>query len=190
MAYLSHIIYYAEIITYPIVSFFAGIAKGLSYFFQRGTKSDLIRSQDIVHAMGEYEKKSSPLALRLFNFSKMVISDIMIPLRNVVSFTKDCGIEEILKRPGRLYTRIPVYEDEKHNIIGVLNVKDYFYANKINIRKPFFVNAQESCMALFSTMKTKREYMAVVRNNAHRVVGIVTLEDLIEELIGEIRDEK
>jgi CBS domain containing-hemolysin-like protein len=103
---------------------------------------------------------------------------------------KGSEIETISKRHKRLYTRIPVYQEKRSNIVGIFNIKDYFYTNKIELRKPFFVSANDRCMLIFMAMKQKGEHMAIVRNDKKSILGIVTLEDLIEELVGEIRDEK
>ena len=190
MIFLSGVIYYTEIITYPIVHFYANLSKGIAYLFKSKNKTDLIRRLDIVYAMSEYEKKSSMLASRIFNFSRRAVAEVMIPLNAVFSCKKDSEIETVSRRKERIYTRIPVYKDIPNNIIGIFNIKDYFYTNKVILRKPFFVNVNERCMSIFSIMKQKGEHMAIVQDDKNRVLGIVTLEDLIEELIGEIRDEK
>ena len=83
-----------------------------------------------------------------------------------------------------------MYENSPENIIGVFNIKDYFYTKKIVLREPFFVNAHDRCMNVFSIMKQKGEHLAIVRDKDEQIIGIVTLEDLIEELVGEIRDER
>lgn len=190
MVFFSGIIHYVGIISYPVVYFFAVLSKGISYILQGETKTDSIRRLDIVYAMSEYEKKSSRFASRLFDFSRMIVAEVMIPLDAVFSCKKGSEIEIISKRKERIYTRIPVYKKRSNNIIGFFNIKDYFYTNKVILRKPFFVNVNERCMSIFSIMKQQGEHMAIVRDNNDCVLGIVTLEDLIEELVGEIRDEK
>jgi putative hemolysin len=113
----------------------------------------------------------------------------MIPLDAVFMCEKGSELDALSRTQKRLYTRIPVFAGKHDNIIGVFNIKDYFYTGTIEPRKPFFVNARDRCMTIFSMMKQKGEHMAVVQRDS-RVVGIVTLEDLIEELVGEIRDER
>ena len=190
MMSLSGVIYYTKIITYPVVYLYANISKAIARIFKSDTETDSISRSDIIHAMGEYEKESSRLAARLFNFSKRVVSEVMIPLNAVFSCKKGYELEALSNKHKRIYTRIPVYIKRLDDIIGVFNIKDYFYTDKIILRKPFFINANERCMSIFSTMKQKGEHMAIVRDDNNRVLGIVTLEDLIEELVGEIRDER
>jgi putative hemolysin len=190
MMLFSSLIYYVEVITYPIVHLFATLSKSIAHFFRGDTKAALIRRLDIVYAMSEYEETSSRFASRLFNFSRRIVAEVMIPLDTAFLCKKGSEIETIEQREGRIYTRIPVYKEHHDNIVGYFNIKDYFYTNKVTLRKPFFVQSDERCMSIFLTMKQKGEHIAIVRDKTNHTVGIVTLEDLIEELVGEIRDEK
>jgi putative hemolysin len=190
MMSLTGIIFYTKIITFPVVYIYANISKAIANLFKIKTETDSLRRSDIIHAMSEYEEESSRLAARLFNFSKRVVSEVMIPLNAVFSCKRSFELEAISDQHKRIYTRIPVYKKRPDDIIGVFNIKDYFYSSKITLRKPFFVNANERCMSIFSTMKQKGEHMAIVRDDDNNILGIITLEDLIEELVGEIRDEK
>ncbi len=188
MSFLSNIIYYIEVTTYPIVSLYAQLSRTLAYLFRSATGGDAIRRLDIVYAMSEYEEKTSRRAALLFNFSRRSVEEVMIPLDAVFMCEKGSELNALSKKQKRLYTRIPVFEGKRNNIIGVFNIKDYFYTGTIQLRKPLFVNARDRCMTIFSIMKQKGEHMAIVHGDGH-VTGIVTLEDLIEELVGEIRDE-
>ncbi|MGD8979087.1 MAG: CNNM domain-containing protein [candidate division WOR-3 bacterium] len=190
MSVLSNVIYYIEIFMYPVVWLYASIAKLLAMLFRSGSKPHAIQRLDIVHAMGEYEERASRLASRLFNFSKRRVGEVMIPLNSAFVTEKAHELETIRRSGGRIYTRIPVYEVRKDNIIGVFNIKDYLYSETITLRDPFFVKMDERCMTFFLIMKQKGEHMAIVTDKEERQVGIVTLEDLIEELVGEIRDER
>ncbi|UCG92040.1 MAG: DUF21 domain-containing protein [candidate division WOR-3 bacterium] len=190
MVFLSSAIYYVEIITYPIVFFYAQLSKRIARLFKSGTETDLMRRLDIVYAMSEYEKEASTLASRLFNFSRRIVTEVMIPLNAAFLCRKGSELETITTSTKRIYTRIPVYEERYDNIIGIFNIKDYFYTDKVVLRKPFFIHAHERCMSIFLVMKQRGEHMAIVRDEKNQTLGIVTLEDLIEELVGEIRDEK
>lgn len=190
MSTLSNAIYYIEIFTYPVVWLYANAAKYLAALFRSRTKPDAIQRLDIVHAMGEYEERASRLASRLFNFSKRRVGEVMIPLNAAFVCEKGHELETIAKSNGRIYTRIPVYAGRKNNIVGIFNIKDYLYSEQITLRDPFFVKTDERCMTFFLIMKQKGEHLAIVTDQDNRHVGIVTLEDLIEELVGEIRDER
>lgn len=189
MAALSGIIYYIGIATYPVVWFYAIAARYIARLFGGESKPSPVHRLDIVYAMSEYEKRGSRLASRLFNFSRRKVGEVMIPLDAAFMCARGSEIETIAGAASRIYTRIPVYAGARSNIIGVFNIKDYLYSGKITLRDPFFVSAEERCMAIFLTMKQKGEHMAIVKDNG-RNIGIVTLEDLIEELVGEIRDER
>lgn len=190
MRLLSRLIHIIEIITYPLVNIYALAAKILSKALTRGMRSDSIKRLDIIYAMSEYQVKASQLAARLFNFSKRQVAEVMIPLDRV--FMCEHGKEKDALQPknGRIYTRIPVYKNDRWHIIGIFNIKDYFYKEKVTIRKALYIHAHERCMTIFMSMKQQGQHMAIIRNGEKRAIGIVTLEDLIEELVGEIRDEK
>jgi CBS domain containing-hemolysin-like protein len=189
MSTLSNIIYYIEIVTYPVVWAYASIAKQVALVFKSSAKTQVIHQLDIVHAMNEYEEEASKLTSRLFNFSKRTVGDVMIPLSSAFMCAKDKELDTINKTRGRIYTRIPVYERTRDKIIGIFNIKDYLYSRQIVLREPFLVKTDERCMTIFLTMKQEGEHMAIVTDRGQQV-GIVTLEDLIEELVGEIRDER
>ncbi len=190
MNILAPIIYYIEIALYPIVYVYAGITNLLSLLFIRQRGSVPIRRLDIVYAMSEYEKEASTLASRLFDFSRRKVSEIMIPINAVFVCKLGSELDSLKKAGKRIYTRIPVYKGRKSNIIGIFNIKDYFYTKKVKLRKPFFITGEERCMIIFQIMKEQGEHLAVIRNQKGQAIGIVTLEDLFEELVGEIRDEK
>jgi putative hemolysin len=190
MRILGRIIYIIEIIMYPLVSLYAWVAKGLARLSTHGASSDSIQRLDIVYAMSEYQVKASQLAARLFDFSKRQVVEVMIPLDRV--FMCQRGMEEtaIIKGNGRIFTRIPVYESARDRIVGIFNIKDYFYKEKVILRKPLYADAHDRCMTIFMNMKQKGQHLAIIRNDQKKVIGIITLEDLIEELVGEIRDER
>jgi putative hemolysin len=190
MTAFSNIIYYIELFAYPVVWLYAFIAKYIALIFKGTTEPHTLQRLDIVHAMGEYELEASKLASRLFNFSRRRVGEVMIPLNAAFLCKKGHELETIAAEGGRIYTRIPVYEGSRDNIIGVFNIKEYLYYEQIKLRDPLFVRRDERCMPFFLLMKQRGEHLAIVTDEADRQVGIVALEDLIEELVGEIRDER
>lgn len=189
MAALSSIIHYIGIATYPVVWFYAVAAKYIARLFPGRNKVSPVHRLDIVYAMSEYEKRGSRLASRLFNFSRRRVGEVMIPLDAAFMCARGRELETIAAGRPRIYTRIPVYDGVRSNVIGVFNIKDFLYTGETTLRAPFFVRAEERCMAIFLMMKQRGEHMAIVTENGCNT-GIVTLEDLIEELVGEIRDER
>jgi len=185
--YLSKPIDIIAKVVYPFVYLFSLIASGIARIFQE-KPTNIIRRSDIVYAMSEYEKEASRLGSRLFEFSKRKVVDVMIPSDRVFLCAKGAELDTIKKRKGMIYTRIPVYSDNPENIVGIFNIKDYFYTKEVKLRPPYTVDKEKRCSAIFLTMKEKGEHMAIVCEQ-NRPIGIVTLEDLIEELVGEIKDE-
>jgi len=108
----------------------------------------------------------------------------MIPIDKVVSVTDLLDLNKILG--DQIYSRIPVIKDGK--ITGLINVKEYIYTGRIEMREPLIVDSDTKILMLLRIMKDSGEQLAVVVDSG-KPLGIVTLEDLIEELIGEIEEE-
>jgi CBS domain containing-hemolysin-like protein len=90
----------------------------------------------------------------------------------------------------QVFTTIPVYEEVRSNVIGVINTKDYYYEGTIRINPAFFVNVNERCMHIFLIMQEKKEHLGIVRDDNNHAVGLISMNDLVEELVGEIREER
>ncbi|MEG1704100.1 MAG: hemolysin family protein [Niameybacter sp.] len=136
----------------------------------------------------------------VFEFNDRTVKEIMTPRKDTFIINVENDIEEILDRIMKLnYSRIPVYEQNIDNIIGVLYVKDLLVEARkvgfhaISIRKilhePYFVPESKKTNALFKNFKEKKNHMAILINEYGGFSGIVTMEDLIEEVMGEIHDE-
>jgi CBS domain containing-hemolysin-like protein len=186
MRALSGPVWVIEAVVGPVVYLFSKFAKAAALVFRSRTGADVIRSTDIVYALSEYEKESSLIASRLFNFSKRIVAEVMIPLQAVHVSQKGRELEALTWKVARL----PVYDEENRSIVGIFNCKDYLYTGKVKLRLPYYVRNSDRCLPVFLAMKEKAEHLAIVRDDNRAPLGIVTLEDLIEELVGEIRDEK
>jgi putative hemolysin len=117
--------------------------------------------------------------------------DVMTPLDRVEAVPEGITYAELraLIRQNR-FTRYPVFRGARQNIVGVQNVRDLLEMPRRIIRKPFFVSARSRAIEVMNLMRVQGEHMAFVRDDAEQVLGIVTLEDLLEELVGEIRSEE
>ncbi len=135
--------------------------------------------------------------LILEELAKISVSDIMVPRSEVVLIDKDLSFNEILKivvEDG--HSRFPVYDGQIDNILGVLYVKDLlkflknksFSIDKV-LREPLFVPENKTAKDLLKEFRDKRIHFAIVVNEYGTFVGIVCLEDIIEEIVGEIEDE-
>ncbi len=137
----------------------------------------------------------------IFEFNNKTAEDIMTHRLEMVSMPVSTSLSEILRIVGsKKYTRIPVYENEIDNIVGILYVKDLInliddeklieeFSLKKYIRKPLFVQNNKRIDELFMELQKARTHFAIVIDEYGGTEGIITLEDLIEEIVGEIFDE-
>ncbi|MGB9720236.1 MAG: CNNM domain-containing protein [bacterium] len=186
----TRIIVFFKTVLLPIVALFAGISQGLANLFRMHSGNAIIRHQDIVFAISEYEKDTSLLAARLFDFSKRRVSESMVPISIALVCRNTEDFKEFCLESGRLFRYVPIMDSQKNEIVGVINTKDYFINDSVEIKPPFFIKENERCMEAFLKMKEKGEHIAVVQDGDGQVVGIITIYDLIEELVGAIREEK
>ena len=130
---------------------------------------------------------------RVFKFGDRKVKDAMVPMSNVFCLDDDISLKGVKASiTSRGFTRVPVIGDD-HMIMGIIYSKDLIMANEGDIpslmRKPFMVNEADDLTDVFRRMKTERIHLAVVRNKKGDHTGIITLEDLLEELVGELHDE-
>lgn len=137
------------------------------------------------------------IAKALFDFSKLVITDIMIPKERIVAFSDDISLSQIKKIVAKYrFSRYPIYQKNIDNIVAIVHIKDilmasqkrYFKLNKI-YRKPYFIASNEKAVNVLKTMRRSGEHLGIIKNEQNQTIGMITLEDLLEELIGEIRSE-
>lgn len=159
-----------------------------------------------IHSLIEQGKEEGlldhPLAMMIrsiIDFRDTKVREVMIPRTEIVAVSADATIEEIIQTIiGHGHTRLPVYKDHIDNIIGILNVKDLlrFWSTPIkeedilaNISKPFYIPETKNTYILLQELKQKRYHMAIVIDEYGGTSGLVTLEDLLEEIVGELSDE-
>jgi len=156
---------------------------------------------DISHEDGELKKMEKELIHNVFEFSDTNVFSVMTPLDKMFCLTENMDIETITRHvKDSHFSRIPVCKENINNITGVLYVKDLL---KIKIkkisgdikplpkicRKPFFIPETTKVDKLFYILKQKHTHIAICLNEQEKVSGLVTMEDLLEELFGEIYDE-
>lgn len=136
----------------------------------------------------------------IFEFDNKVAEEVMTPRTEVFAIDINTPIKEVMEElMEENYSRVPVYEEEIDNVIGILYMKDFMIeASKydfesVDIRKilrtPYFVPATKSIDELFKELQTSKNHMAILINEYGGFEGIVTIEDLIEEVMGKILDE-
>ena len=151
---------------------------------------------DVSHEDGVIESDERMMINNVFDFGDSRVRDIMTPRIDVTEVDINSKFEEIAEIFARdRFTRLPVYAEDTDNIVGVLNMKDVFLAQKDGfkvrelMREGFYTYELRKTSDLLMDMRKSSVTMAIVLNEYGASVGIVTIEDLIEEIVGEIRDE-
>ncbi|WDN89192.1 hypothetical protein BuS5_02160 [Desulfosarcina sp. BuS5] len=164
-------------------------------------EDDFLDMVNLSHEGGELKGVERDLIHNVFEFSDAHVFEVMTPLDKILSLSHDTEGDIIIRCvKNNPFSRIPVYEHSIDNITGVLYVKDLlrFDLKKIkgrrNIlqkisRRPLFVQETQKVDELFHTLKNRRKHMAICLNEHGHISGLVTMEDLLEELFGEIYDE-
>lgn len=190
------------LIFYPITWFFMK----LSSVFRKGerdntltlTEDELVVMIDEIEEEGTLEKTESDLIKSAITFDDTTLSEIYIPRVDIVAVNKDINMDElkdIFTHTG--FSRIPIYDGNIDRIIGVVNAKDFYRRVVINdnfnlidiIRQVKFFQESISIAEVLSMLQKTKVHMAVVMDSFGGTLGMVTLEDILEELVGEIWDE-
>lgn len=194
------------IVLTPVIFIVDSISKGLMMLLGVDPNASTLISEnelrtyvDVSHEGGAIETEEKEMIINVFDFGDAEAKDIMIPRVDMVTISKDATFEDVSAVfKEHMYTRLPVYEEEKDNIIGLINIKDFikldfdnphdFSVEKL-LRKPFYTLEHKMTSDLLQEMRRSHDNMSFVLNEYGSCVGMVTLEDLLEEIVGEIRDE-
>ena len=161
------------------------------------TEDELRAMVEVSHEDGVIEKEEKKMIVNVVDFGDTVAGDIMLPRVDMVMVSVESTYEEILKifREER-YTRIPVYEESPDNVIGILNVKDFLliedkenFSVKEHLREPLYTYEYKKTSSLMVDMRKTGANIVIVLDEYGTTVGLITLEDMLEEIVGEIRDE-
>jgi putative hemolysin len=135
---------------------------------------------------------------KIFDFSDAVVGSVMTPRKDIVSVDVASSLDDILEKALECgYSRIPVYKDNPDNIIGVMNMKDLLNLScnrdlivlQDIIYPATFVSSATKVTELLRDFQKGHTHLAAVRDEGGRIDGVITLEDLLEEIVGEIEDE-
>ena len=148
---------------------------------------------------GAIDVQEAEMISNIMEFDDKVASEIMTHRKNMVAFEVDTPLKEaaVSMANGR-FSRYPVYENEMDNIVGILHIKDVLKfllacpdGNDIRdvMRKPYFVPETQNISRLFREMKNKSQHMAVVIDEYGQTAGVLSMEDILEEIVGNILDE-
>lgn len=161
------------------------------------TEDELRVIMDVSHEEGVIESEERRMINNVFDFDDSCAKDIMVPRIDMQFIDVEATYEDVLSAiRTQMYTRMPVYEDTTDNVIGILNIKDLILIGKKEsfhvrdyMREAYYTYEFKKTSELFMDMKNNSIAMAIVLDEYGATAGLVTLEDLIEEIVGEIRDE-
>ena len=161
------------------------------------TEEELMTFVEVVEEEGGIEEEEKELIENIFEFDDTSASEIMTPRADmyVIDVDEKLSLQDVI-RSG--FTRIPVIEENIDRVIGILNIKDLFMhqvssSDPVDVRKimnePYFVPENKKLDHLLQEFKKRKQHMAIIADEHGGVSGLITLEDALEEIVGEIIDE-
>lgn len=200
--FLAPIIYVISYILLPISIIFMGIQKiftGKKNNDSQVNESELETILDTMVEDGEIEDDEHEYIKNVFDLNDRTVEEIMVPRVDMVAIEDTTSIDEVKNIFIReQYSRIPVYHEDKDHIIGIIYERDFFEPMAKNIelknvkqlmRNVLFVNKKMTVDALIKTLQESKTHMAIVSGEYNDTLGLVTMEDALEEIVGEIYDE-
>ena len=190
----------------PFVSIFHNLTEWLTHIL-RVEKNKLLLTEDELRSLvdvgeekGTLEQDEKKMIHSIFEFGETTVKEIMIPRIDMICISADSNITELLDLVQKnMHSRIPIYKEKIDNIIGVIYAKDllpfsdrrkYVEINLEELVRPaYFVPEQKKIDELLREFQTQKIHIAIVVDEYGGTAGLVTLEDIIEEIVGEIQDE-
>lgn len=187
----------------PVSALFSGISVLLSKMFSSGesktvTEEELLSIIETIEDEGVLEPEKQALVNSAMEFRDKLAEDIMIPISQVVSVPSTVPLRELASLAQTLpYSRLPVYEGSKDNIVGILPVNvflsNYVAGKPILLRKlllkPYVFDSKTEISVLLQRMRLNKLHMVFITDENRNKLGLITMEDLLEELVGDILDE-
>lgn len=201
----SKIIYVLMIILTPVIFFVNKLSLGVLKIFRidASARNDIITENelrtivDVSHEDGVIEKEERKMINNVVDFGDSLAKDIMVPRIDMTFLNVNYTYLELIEVYKSVkFTRLPVYEDTTDNVIGIINVKDLLLYDPKNafdirdfLREPYFTYEFKKTSELMIEMRQSSINFAIVLDEYGATAGLITLEDLLEEIVGEIRDE-
>ena len=161
------------------------------------TEDELRTIVEVSHEEGVIESDEKKMIYNVFDFGDSVAKDIMVPRIDMTFLDVNASYQEIMDifRQEK-YTRYPVYEETTDNVIGIVNIKDLFLIPKDKefklrdyLREPYYTYEFKKTTELMVELRKTMNSVAIVLDEYGATAGLITLEDMLEEIVGEIRDE-
>ncbi|MBO4834547.1 MAG: HlyC/CorC family transporter [Lachnospiraceae bacterium] len=204
---VAPVVHALMIVFTPITAALNFVAKGVLRLFgirsdekaQSYTENEIRSIVEVSHEEGITTSEEKKIINNVFDFTDTTVKEIMVPRINVTAISINSSFEDLMALfREELFTRYPVYDEEGINFIGLINVKDLMVLEKEQIehfsvkeilREIAYTYEGKHLSELFLEMKRKRESMMAVLDEYGDLAGIVTMEDILEEIVGDIRDE-
>ncbi|MGF2616997.1 HlyC/CorC family transporter [Rossellomorea vietnamensis] len=202
---ISGILYLLIKILTPVNFFFIKLKEWVSKVFSKNasmpsvTEEELKVMLDISEEEGVIDKEERELIHRSMDFDDIMVSEVLTPRIDVMAAEVNQSVEEIKEIFfEERFSRIPIFEDHIDNVIGILSEKEFFTHllkyGEVNvrelIREPMFVFESAKISTLLSKLQKDKVHMAIVVDEFGGTTGLITLEDILEEIVGEIWDEQ
>lgn len=204
--FTSPVVHGVAVVLKPVICFLTVSTSGILRIFgiknkkneEKVTEDEIRFMVDIGEESGTIDAKEGEMIDNIFEFGNSTAKKVMTRRNDVVSLDINTDAEDAVKIIGESgFSRIPVYENQPGNIVGVLLVREYLLSIRNckdvpireALRAPYFVPETVTCDALFFEMQKNQNHMAIVIDEYGEFAGIVTMEDLIEEILGNIYDE-
>ena len=196
-----------RIILRPLILIFIQVSKGMMKLFKINTSSQIfkITEDDIITYIkegtesGAIEEGEEEMLHSIFEFSDTAVKEILTPRRDIFAIEAENELGEVIDEIfEQEFSRIPIYSETIDKIVGIVHIKDlleYIKDQKLHLKMKdlmkdvYFVPATKTLLELLEEFREKQSHMAVIIDEYGGTVGIVTIEDLLEEIVGEIRDE-
>lgn len=202
----SLILKFFHFLLYPATYVLDGLTVALSGKYAKGHNKYLLSEKelrtlvDVGEEKGALKKDEKEMIHSIFELGETIVREIMVPRTDMVCIEEDATLTQILNLvKEKLHSRIPVYKEKVDNITGILYLKDLLpFIRKRNkseididklVHTPYFVPEQKKINELLREFQKEKIHMAIVVDEYGGTAGIVTLEDIIEEIVGEIQDE-
>ncbi len=192
------------IILIPFIHLFIYVKRFALFVFRIKSDESVVTEDELkyivesIEEQGVLEQQESEMVRSVLDFDETSVEEILTPRVDVTGIDIDSTTEEILSTiKTQRYSRIPVYEESIDNIVGILHTWDYLEAIasgkkpvlKNLITPPYFIFKTQNLSSVLSEFRRKKLHIAIVTDEYGGTLGIVTMEDLLEEIVGEIWDE-
>lgn len=198
-------IYFTGILLTPFSLIFRGIVVLVKKIFKvnddenKLTEDDFQDTVDDILDEGKLDEEECEIINAAVEFGDFTVMDVITPVEKMVMYNyKQQARRDLIKYLNNVdYSRIPVYEEDANNIIGILHVKKYlmsinnnknYYAFKSVLSKPLFIDQKTKIDDLVEIFQQRRTHIAIVKSDDDKILGMVTLDDLVEKLVGDLDD--